>query len=325
MSKFRINDLENLSILQRLCFIKVKYSTGRNPLFSDFLLNFIYHQENNIINLLLKFIENVVSIGFTSIEGLEMYLTVSSIILRLSNYYLIKDFQKFRYVGLVENILKNLNIIMLKFKHTDKYKYIKYMIVKLLLKITKTFIYMVYEENDSIIFKVLFLEKGFIKYNKIKKINLFHMKNEFGIMVSKIFIQLLSFTHQEFNHLIKENNDDIFRKSLNNLLKYQNQLLELFNKSKDSYLIGLRSSLIGSKIYVDFLSDPNFEEISNNNLFNSAISSLENVYYEYMNFASDKENLFNLVLYFIKNFNTNYRDLIILGKSKEFYNKIISK
>jgi hypothetical protein len=318
MSKFKINDLENLSVLQRLCFIKVKYSTGKNILFSDFLMNFIYNQDNNIINLLLKYIENVTRIGFTSVEGLEMYLTVISIILRLSNYYLIKDFQKIRFVNLIENTLKHLNTIMFTFRDSEKFRYIKYIILKLLLKITKTFIYMAYEENDSIIFNEIFQEKEFLNEKKIKNLDLFHMNNEFGIIVSKVFIETLSLTQQEFDQFTNENKDFKFRIKLNNLLRYQNHLLALFFKSNDSYMIGLRSSFIGSKIYVDFLSDPSFEENSNNFGFNSAISSLENVYYEYMNFSSDKENMNNLVLYFIKNFITNYRDLITLGKSNKF-------
>lgn len=315
MSKFRINDLENLSVLQRLCFIKVKYSTGRNPSFTGFLLNFIYSQENNLINSLLKFIENLVRVGFTSVEGLEMYLTVSSIILRLSNYYLFQDYQKIRYVTTIENTLKHINTIFFYFRDSERFRYIKYIIAKVLLKITKTLIYMAYEENDSIIYKEIFMEKEFLSDEKLKNINFFHMKNEFGILSSKIFIQILSITQQEFEQFDKEQYDEKFRSTINDLIRYQNHLLALFARSKDSYTIGLRSSFSGSKIYIDFLSNPNFEENSNNFGFNSTISSLENVYDEYMNFTSDKENLNNLVLHFIENFFSNYRDLITLGKS----------
>ena len=68
-----------------------------------------------------------------------------------------QDYQKIRYVITIENTLKHINTVMFYFKESEKYRYIKFLVAGVLLKIMKTLIFMAYEENDSIIYKEVFL------------------------------------------------------------------------------------------------------------------------------------------------------------------------
>jgi len=321
MTKFRLSDLENLSIIQRLCFLKYKYTEEKNESTNNFafIKNFINEKEKNITNIILKFFENVVRCKFSSIEGIELISMILSIIYRISSYYLMDLDQKQRFIIILEYCIRNFNTLLINFKDSDKKDSLKMNLAKVFVKVIKTIIYLAYEENDSIIYNE-FIKNNIITNNnsssstyqleeKLKNLKFFHMKNDFGMNVSKVFIQILDLSRQEFNDYEYFKNNKPMRSIINNLFRCQNNLLSIFIRSKDSYMISLRSIFHNSQLYLNY-----FEKNVYLCDFDTLIESIESIYHKYVNLECNKDEVIALI--------SNTLNLIF-SKTNEKGNKLI--
>lgn len=356
MTKFVINDLENLSIYQRLCFLKHKYSNNNSKIHSKilnsmqknkvniqdheqhenlytfnsyiFLNEYILKRESNIINFLLKYFDNIVKTKISCVEGLELLFTLFSIFYRLSSYYLFDQEQKFRFIQILENCIKVANSFIINFKDSEKLVYLKTLLAKIFLKVIKTIIYLAYEENDKIIYEEIILNMLSDKISNLKddkfykNLNFFHMKNEFGMSVSKVFILILDLTRQKFDDYENYPESSELRNVVNDIFRFENHLLSFYIRTKDSYMVGLRGLFNENKLSLKFLQERNVNSGFNFLLFNQYeeelyrfTNLLENAYYEYFNYIISLKSLFDLVLKTIESFFKKHSKFIDEPKS----------
>lgn len=316
MTKFKISDFENLSIIQRLCYLKHKYSEeNKNSPFFAFINEYL-NGDQNILNSILSFFYKVVQFKFSTLEGLELVFSIISIIYRLSSYYLFNADQKQKFIVILENCLSVFNTLIINMKDVEKKKILKVYLAKIFVKIIKTFIFLAYEENDSIIYnefiKKYFINKENLSINNdvdfneehLKSIKFFHMKNDFGINVSKVFIQILDLSRQEFQDYEDLKSNKVIKEIINDMFRYQNHLLSLFIRTKDSYMIGLRTFFLNYDDYYNFFKNKN-------NLLNDfaeSINSMEAVYSQYLNFSCQKKDVVDLITNLVNSFMTRNKD-----------------
>jgi len=302
MTKFKIGDLENLSIIQRLYFLKFKYAEIKNVSRENFIFirHYISNKNNNLINMILNFFENLLKVNFTCLEGLELILTIFTILYRFSSYYLFDIDQKLKLIYILEKCIKNFRIIIINYKKSNKLEIVKTTLAKIFVKIIKTIIFLAYEENDTIIYNEFFklnndnnskYEDYLLDKDRYNSIRFFHMKNDFGISVSKILIQILDLSRKEFEDFEKWKISENIRSIINDVFRYQNHLLSIFFRPKDSYTVGLRSFFCNHGVYFKLIQQKG--DISFN--VGNTIESMEHIYHQYMNLKCDKKELINTV------------------------------
>ena len=172
--------------------------------------------------------------------------------------------------------------------------------IKLFSILIKTFLYFIYNYNDSIIYDYI-LDKNSDK----KKIKFVFYKNELGRLISKNVIRMMykSLIVKRYNKLSKTENNICSR-----TINFGSQILEMMFTERDNYFMNyLNRNVFPSylfKVISIQLNDENYIQI------NKEAEKLEKLYYSFFIFDLDKKEL-------IKEVNNCLESILNISKNKE--------
>ena len=288
LSKFKLNDLKNLSFLQRI----VIFNKNKK----------IFNESEEIISFLLKILTHIIYKLSSSIESLECIKEIMAIFRKLACYNLISNEQMtniciniikcFNFIRLIRNLLSNTNNCKATYnskKSNYDLKHLNKVLLKLYYVIMKMIYNFIYNYNDNILNLIIFNKE---KYPNINNINLDNVcfifkKNELGKLIFKINISILSNLQNNYN-----SNDN---KKIITCQRIGMEILQYSLNGNDNYILNIIDSLNKVKFYFNNSQKLN---INNNPYYKEMLkqcSLLLKAFYQYFNFEKSIEELLIIV------------------------------
>ena len=175
MDKYKLKDLVNFSPILR----KILFSTNNN----------IFPEAGKQIEFFINILKRLLNQEIHSINVYDVVIEICGILKRLSGFYLFSNVNMIRFCFAVEKVI-----------NFSKFKYCQEKQIKLFSILIKTFLYFIYNYNDSIIYDYI-LDKNSDK----KNIKFVFYKNELGRLISKNVIRMMykSLIVKKYNKLSK--------------------------------------------------------------------------------------------------------------------------
>lgn len=288
--KLTINDIENISPIQRLIFA--------SNVDDDFELssNYIQNLKMNLLDNVLNLIEKLNNVKEKH-EGI-IYEILKKCYQICKTY---ARYNKFKHEQLLKFCMLNDEVVFkcaeaIKNMHKDKHA--QYNLVKaqfrMMSSMAKSILFLVYYQNDQI------LESFLRSKREISKVNFFHSNSEVGKLVNKNCINILNFVR--YQKRLEETKE--MKKLMKKVLVYSTKITAISINYPDFYLIGLRRLMDkNNELYLNYLSN-NFTSSEKTFLdfVKTKTSELEATYSNYFNFQLKENELVKKVVESIKGF-----------------------
>ena len=284
LEKFKINDLKNLSLYQRIIIFKENKKK--------------FTESEEIITLLLKFLMHIIYKNFSSIESIKSITEIVSIFRKLSSYNLINinymtqiciNITKcLDYLRIIRNTLIKINNTN-DIKSKNDFRYFNKIELKLFYMIIKMLMNFIYNYNDNTIDKIIHDKEKYPDINNITidNVNFIHKKNDIGRFIFKITIYIITIIHK--NYINIEN------KRINLIQKIGMEILQNSLIKNDDYYLNIILSLNKIKYY----SEQSPKLLNKNNHYYKELSKYTNLifnaYYQYFNFELSLQETLDVI------------------------------
>ena len=259
MGKYKLNDLENLSPLQR------KIIMANN--------NILFPNCSKQIKFLIQFLNNLLKNEIRLVEAYDVFIQVCEILKRLSGFYL----------------LNNVNMTMFCFAFEEMFEYFKKQTsfkkqIELYNIIIKMLSYFIYCYNDNNFYYFIIDKKN--EDGDLKNVKFVFYKNQLGMLISRHVIRILYYimTVMKYNQLTKED-----KEKCSNILNLGTKILSLLLGECDSYLInnieGYKHNDNILKLLLISEKDEKVEKLK------EQINNIENIYLKYYTFDADNRDI----------------------------------
>jgi len=275
MDKYKIKDLVNFPPLLR----KIVFMTN-NDIFPD-----ASQQIEFFINILNDLLNQEIHIK----EVYDVIIEICGILKRLSGFYLFNNINMVRFCFAVEKTFS-----FSKFKNSHDKQ------IKLFSILTKTFLYFIYNYNDTSLYDYILDKKS-----DLHNVKFAFYKNELGRLISRNVIRMMYYTLivKKYNKLTKIENNICSR-----TINFGSQILNLMFTERDTYFMNyLNRNLFPSylfKVISIKTDDDNFF------LINSEREKIEKLYNSYFIFDIDNKEL-------IKEVNTIIENIMNISKNTD--------
>lgn len=275
MDKYKLKDLVNFSPILR----KILFATNNN----------IFPEAGEQIEFFIEILNRLLNQEIHSKNVYDVVIEICGILKRLSGFYLFSNVNMVRFCFAVEKIFS-----FAKFKDSHEKQ------IKLFSILTKTFLYFIYNYNDSIIYNYI-LDKNSDK----KNMKFVFYKNELGRLISRNVIRMMykALIVKKYNKLSKTENNMCSR-----TLTFGCQVLEMMFTERDNYFMNyLNRNMFPSylfKVISIQLNDEIYIQI------NKEAEKLGKLYYSFFIFDMDKNEL-------IKEVNNCLESILNLSKNKD--------
>ena len=204
MDKYKIKDLVNFGPLLR----KIVFMTN----------NEIFPEASEQIEFFIKILDDLLSQEIHLKEVYDVIIEICGILKRLSGFYLFKNVNMVRFCFAVEKTFS-----FSKFRNSHDKQ------IKLFSILTKTFVYFIYNYNDTSIYDYVLGKK-----DDIKNVKFVFYKNELGRLISRNVIRMMYYVLivKKYNKLSKAENNTCTR-----TLNYGSQILNLMFTERDTYFM----------------------------------------------------------------------------------------
>ena len=205
MDKYKIKDLVNFSPLLR----KIVFMTN----------NSIFPDASKQIEFFIKALNDLLNQEIHSKEVYDVIVEICGILKRLSGFYLFNNINMVKFCFAVEKTFS-----FSKFKNSHEKQ------IKLSSILMKTFVYFIYNYNDTTIYDYILDKKNDTKITKFA-----FYKNELGRLISRNVIRMMYYVFivKKYNKLSKSENNICSR-----TINYGSQILDLMFTEKDTYFMG---------------------------------------------------------------------------------------
>ena len=281
MDKYKIKDLVNFSPLLR----KIVFMTN----------NDIFPEAEQQIEFFIDILNNLLNQEIHSKEVYDVIIEICGILKRLSCFYLFNNVNMVRFCFAIE---KTFNFSKFKNSHEKQ--------IKLFSILTKTFVYFIYNYNDTSIFDYIIYKK-----NELKNTKFAFYKNELGRLISRNVIRMMYYVLivKKYNKLSKAENNICSR-----TINYGSQILDLMFTERDTYFM----NYINREVYPGYILkvisiQPNDEIFK---LLCDETANIEKLYYSFFIFDIDNKEL-------IKELNYILEKIINISKNNDINSYIL--
>ena len=259
MGKYKLNDIENLSPLQRKIIMENNHS--------------LFPECSKQIPFFIKFLNNLFKNEIKLVEAYDVFIQVCEILKRLSGFYL----------------LNNVNMTMFCFAFEEMFEYFKKQTsfkkqIELFNIITKMFSYFIYCYNDNSFYYYIIDKK--IDDEDVKNLKFVFYKNQLGCLISRHIIKILYYimTVMKYNQLTKED-----KNKCSNILYLGTKILSLLLGEADSYLIyNIEGYKHNDSLLKLLLISENDEKIDR---LSEQINNIESIYLKFYTFDADNRDI----------------------------------
>ena len=282
MDKYKIKDLNNFSpILRKILFLT------NSSLFPD---------AGEQIDFFISLLDKLLSHEIHSKNVYDVVIEICGILKRLSGFYLFNSVNMSKFCFSIEKIYS-----FVKFKNSHAKQ------IKLFSILTKTFMYFIYNYNDSSIYDFIFDSKSDI--NNIKFV---FYKNELGRFISRNVIRMMYkvLVVKKYNKLNKTENN-ICTKTLN----YGIRILNLMLTERDTYFMSYINRNTFSSYLLKVISIKSNDE--DYNFINNQAENLGKLFYSYFIFELDRKEL-------IKEVNNILERIINISRNKDINHYLLN-
>ena len=256
MGEYKLNDLENLSPLQRKCIMENNKT--------------LFPESSEQINFFIKAINNLLKNEICSSQAYNVFIYICEILERLSRYYLINITSMTRFCLVFEEMFEYFKKQNSYNKQIDLY----YVIIKMLN-------YFIYCYNDTNISNFLLDNKN----ENLKKVEFIFFNNQLGSLITRHNIRIMYFTLT----IIKYNQLNIeYKNKCSDILKICTKIFSLLI-SKDNYFINSYEFHVPNDNLLELFLISNKElKISK---IKEEINTIEEIYLKYYNFEADMKDI----------------------------------
>ena len=259
MGKYKLNDLENLSPLQRKIIMANNYT--------------LFPESSKQITFFIQFLNNLFKNEIRAVEAYDVFIQVCEILKRLSGFYL----------------LNNVNMTMFCFAYEEMFEYFKKQTsfrkqIELFNIISKMLSYFIYCYNDISFYYFITDKKTTV--SDVNNVKFVFYKNQLGCLISRHIIRILYYimTVMKYNQLTKED-----KNKCDNILNIGTKILSLLLGESDSYLInnieGYKHNDSLLKLLLMSIRDEKNERLS------EQINNIESIYLKYYTFEADNRDI----------------------------------
>ena len=280
MGEYKLNDLENLSPLQRKIIMK-----NNKELFPEYSEQIVF-----FIKTLNKFLKNEI----LRVEAYDVFIYICQILERLSGFYLMNIANMTMFCFAFEEMFEY-------FKKQNSYK----KQIDLYFVIIKMFNHFIYCHNDNIIYNYLFENKN----KNLKKAEFVFFNNQLGCLITRHIIRIMYFTLTvtKYNQL---NIDD--KNKCSDILNIGTKIFSLLIETDNYFINSCNDNNINDNLLKLLLSEKDLK-ISK---IKEEINILEDTYLKYYSFDAEKKDTIrevnnSLERLFSIGINNNMRFLIL--------------
>ena len=256
MDKYKIKDLINFPPLLR----KIVFMTN----------NSLFPEATKQIEFFIKILNDLLNQEINTKEVYDVIIEICGILERLSGFYLFNNINMVRFCFAVEK-----SFSFSKFKNSHEKQ------IKLFSILTKTFVYFIFNYNDTSIYDYILDKK-----TDINKVKFVFYKNELGRLISRNVIRMMYYVLivKRYNKLGKSENNICSR-----TIYYGSQILELMFTERDTYFMNyLNRKQLPTYLFQVLSITSNNDDFNEVNLESE---KLEKLYYSFFIFELDKKEL----------------------------------
>ena len=256
IGEYTLNDLENLSSLQRKCKMKNNKS--------------LFPKSSEIISFFLKALNNLLKNEIKSVEAYDTFIQICEILEKLSRCYLFNIVNMTRFCFAFEEMFKY-------FQKQNSYK----KQIDLYYVIIKMFFYFIYCYNDNNIYNFTFENKN----ENLKKVEFAFFNNQLGCLITRHIIRVMHFTLSvtKYNQLNPEDKKKCF-----DILKIGTKIFSLLI-DKDNFFMNSIEDYKTSDNLIKLLLISDRDQRTE--LIQDEINIIENAYLKLYNFDADKKDI----------------------------------
>ena len=257
MGKYKLNDLENFSPIQR-----------KNLMSNNFAL---FPESSKQISFLIKFLNKLIKNEIRAIEAYNVFIQICEILKRLSGFYL----------------MNNINMTMFCFAFEDMFEFFKKQTeykkqIELFYIIIKMLNYFIFIFNDNNIYNYIMDNKN----KDISKVEFVFFRNQLGLLITRNTIRIMYYTMTvtKYNPLIKDD-----KNKCSKILNMGSIILSLLLTEKDCYYInsieGFKHNNYSLQTLLISEQDEKMERLR------QQIEIIENIYLKYYSFDADNRDI----------------------------------
>ena len=275
MDKYKIKDLSNFSPLLR----KIVFITNNN----------IFPEASEQIEFFIKALNDLLNQEIHTKEVYDVIIEICGILKRLSGFYLFNNINMVRFCFAVEKTFG-----FSKFKNSHEKQ------IKLFSILTKTFVYFIYNYNDTTMYDYILDKRIDIKNAKFA-----FYKNELGRLISRNVIRMMYYALivKKYNKLNKSENNMCAR-----TIYYGSQILDLMFTERDTYFMNYLNRDVLPSYLFKVISIQSSDDLFNVICEQTAI--IEKLYYSFYIFDIDDKEL-------IKEVNNSLEKIINISKNSD--------
>jgi len=228
--KFRTNDLQNFSPMQR---VQIYLTIHSSKDLQEFKALYIDNDSKNIILALINGVESILKTRFTNLLALDCLTNITSLLKVFSQMYLFNNEQMLKFCSVVNRLFFSLLDLKKKTnKHSKSINLIKEKELNILTNIIKTMICFPNIYNDFVIFNHLVKQEGSKKstIEDLKEISFINSYNEIGKAIAKNTINIIYYVTKDSTRI---------HKSVRKIINYTTQLIAIFIRENDYFSVGL--------------------------------------------------------------------------------------
>ena len=252
MGEYNLNDLENISPLQRKMIMK------NNKL--------LFSESTKQISFFIKALNNLLKNEIHSVEAYDVFICICEILERLSSFYL----------------MNTVNMTMFCFTFEEMFEFFKKQkscqkLINLYFEIIKMFFYFIFCYNDNIISNYLFENTN----ENLKKVGFAFSNNQLGNLITRHVIRIMYFTLTvtKFNQLNIED-----KNKCSDILKIGTKIFSVLIET-DNYFTLYNGYTPSDNLIKSLLISDGEIKISR---IKEEINIIEEVYLKYYTFETDK-------------------------------------
>ena len=259
LDKYKIYDLENLSVMQRKCLFYTNQT--------------LFPTAKNQIDFFTRVMKLYLAKGITHLEGYDVIIQICSILKRISEFYLFSSKQMILFCFEFEKTFEYLK----KIKNISRQLQLYFVVIKMLH-------YFLYCYNDELIYN--YISKKENNNESEVKIPFIFTKNELGRLISRNVIRMMYFCFIGTKNVQLDQKET---KTKKRILRHGLRIITYLISPKDCYMLSANKMINNGIIYYNIIQIP-----LNNPIYLKVVGEhkkLEDYYELYFTFKIYEEEL----------------------------------
>jgi hypothetical protein len=309
--KFKVSDLENMSILQRLTLLNSKLD-------NEFMTAYLSIGKNNLIDFFVDNIELIIkNVKANRVTVYDVLTNIMSILSRLAAMNFFTKDQMIKLCRRISECFRVFYQIKKRIQRDEgKRKEVNQKESKLFLKILKILRIFCMTYNDQVIKNILPTKDD----SKLENVQYLHTKSDLGKLVSRITISILNIITKEYPTEMDLTIELIYKE----IIKRGSDILSSLTIDRDVYLVSLKKIDYNTDYYFKLLFVGMSEDEKRIvNTLDQTTDKIENSYQRFYEFSIVSREVNSIIVNAVQEFfditNENSNNIIDLNKTKNTF------